>query len=331
MKESAIVLGVRAEAALSNTYARGRQLVLQNKVESFSSLVSEDEQDVYEIVGKVAGSAGKSYSVMVKLDLARAKVLGHMCDCPAHAKYNGMCKHTVALALRFLGSRNIKGAPQPQAASSQPRGDYYTRPSVVRPKPAPLPPVRTSPQIEKLISTYAQKSVADARAATLPTEPAGEASTAPVELLCTITPADAAWRYSWSDDTWALGLKVVRGKVNYVVKSVADLVDAWHRGSLYRYGKNLQFAHRRESFTDRANDLLEILSKMVEAQASLYSAQESRNAYSYSHGSLRVPQKRCPSLRLSSWRYSISCGVTRWCSRSLITSDTSEHARRARR
>ncbi len=289
---------LKREAALSSTYQRGTNLANNGAVHA---MVVYESSQLAQMAAWVHGSDGY-YRVAVLLNTALGKVISHTCECEAHANYEGMCKHTIALALTYLASRTEVGrkeVPYPESFSlvdspplQPPSIPYYiSRPPKTRkaaaaryarsvaPQKKPAP--KTSPQISNLINTYADQALDDTRRLARSTQPALEASEIPVDLQCIVTSANVAWRYSWSNDTWALGLKVVRGKVSYVVKSLSDLVDAWHEGATFTYGKSLSFCHRPESFTPRANQLLELLSGVVEAQQSLYAAQENRS-YSYS-------------------------------------------------
>ncbi|MBR3315412.1 MAG: DEAD/DEAH box helicase [Atopobiaceae bacterium] len=294
MAQSGMIAAIKREAALASTYARGSELFRLGEVSSVTSAPDPDLPGIINVTGKVWGSSSEPYSVMVVFDFDNDLVYDHVCDCPAHAKYDGMCKHSVALALTYLASRGYSGMPQPTkgatAASAAPyaraRGAGY----YVRPKPKAY----TSPQIERLISDYAARSALELEKELPKIEPVVEEPAELADLQCVMTSADVAWRYS-SSDTWALGLKIQRGKVSYVVKNIAELVRAWESGAVVSYGKRLEFAHRRSAFTPAANELLELLAAMVDAQESLFAAQVSRGAGSYWESSpVRVPQKTLP-------------------------------------
>ena len=285
MVASGMLASIKREAALTTTYSRGSDLVREGKVRSIHSERDPDIPGIIDVTGRVGGSGPADYSVMVALDLDNDMVFDHVCDCMAHVKYGGMCKHTVALALAYLEDAGYIDPPRPTGRSYTRGAGYYVRPK---------PKAYTSPQIERLISDYAARMARELEREL----PAPEVEGAPkelAELQCIILTADAAWRYSSSRDTWALSLKIIRGKTSYVVKSVADLVRAWRSGAVYSYGKKLEFAHRRQAFTPEANELLEFLSAMVDAQASLFAVQVSRGAGSYYESSpARVPQKTLP-------------------------------------
>ena len=270
-------------AALDSTYSRGMELY------RFGSAKVNDisrEAGFADVDGVVYGSSGSEYAVFLIVDEQESTVVEYTCTCPAHAKYGGMCKHVVALGLEYLDLVSPADSPgrMPGAERFTPefvsarrqvrqRAETQVPPAVPAPKPKA---VRTSAAISNLLAGYASKAQEEVR---LATAAAGLelADEDPVDLQCVISSGENAYRYSWSSsDTWSLGLKVVRGKTSYVVKGIGDLIDAWHTGDVVRYGKNLEFAHRPEAFTDRANKLLKLLSDVVETQQSLYVAQESR-------------------------------------------------------
>ena len=288
MAENRLVADIRSQTAFTTTYSRGSELMRAGMVRSVTEETDPDFPYLVDVIGKVKGSAPEPYSVMVVLDLHEEFVYDHVCDCPAHSKYRGMCKHTVALALDYLASLGIEGVPQPPKSPTM-----WTRGVARRAQPAAY----TSPQIERLISDYAARSAREL-ARELPVVQTGAVEPDVLaELQCVIATPDTAWSGSYYklDDTWSLGLKVFRGKANYVVKSVVDLVHAWQTGAVVTYGKRLEFAHRRAAFTEQANELLELLASMVEAQTSLFAAQVFRGSGSYyMQAPTRVPEKTLP-------------------------------------
>ena len=277
-----IIRALQDEAALETTYARGISLAQAGAVESWSV----DTYNGYaEISGTVRGHTD-TYQVSVKLDMYVNTVVSHSCNCPAHAKYSGICKHGVALALTYLSSRQTDGAPRINSLASK---DATSRKGTSK----PAPPVQTSSQITSLVQAYTTQTLR--RTEELMAHSSEDAPADPVDLTCIISSAQTAWRYSWAQDSWVLGLKINQGKTSYIVKSVVELVDAWQMGSMLTHGKKLSFVHQHSAFTKRANQLLELISPFVEAQVSLYTAQESRASSSYYYEPVRrVPQKTLP-------------------------------------
>ena len=263
---------INDEAASPSVYARGYDLARLGHVEAYTPDYFDDSYGLVQLDGAVRGSQGTRYSTWVTLDVVEESVDSYGCTCPAAEKYYGMCKHAVALALRFLddvGMLNVGFSPRVAAQSGvKPRREPYERP--------------TSTSISKLISQRADELSRRARAqaaadAALNRDSSNpKTPTGPVDFVVTL----ARWSsyYSYSDDNmWELRLKICSGKASYVVKRIGDLVDAWEDGDFIEYGKNLAFAHVKSAFSHRANALLEVLARVVRAQRALYL---SRDRYS---------------------------------------------------
>jgi len=264
------------QASLPNTFAKGRELY---RFGGAKVNAVRREAGFADVDGVVSGSFSVEYPVSFVVDEREMELVEHECACPARGTYEGPCKHVVALVLEYLDLAtgiDEDAAPGASGAASfapAPRASQQRQAPSAAPKPKP---VRTSQAIGRLLARYASEAQEEVRRATVA---AGleVAEGEPVDLQCVISSGSDSYYYSWSSsDTWNLGLKVVRGKTSYVVKSVGDLIDAWHTGEMVQYGKNLGFVHRPSAFTDRANALLGLLSDVVEAQQSLYAAQENR-------------------------------------------------------
>ncbi|MDO4533000.1 MAG: SNF2 helicase associated domain-containing protein, partial [Coriobacteriia bacterium] len=280
---------LRNEAALSSTFSRGQDLHRARLVEVQD--VSR-EAGFADVRALVRGSGLSPYTVSLVVDERENTLVEYSCTCPSHAKYEGMCKHAVAAGLAYLDlatgveeSWSILDRIWPwrrERASKQAARPAIPVASAIPQEPAQPPeppkpkPVRTSQAISNLLAGYANAAQQEARRANV-IAPVEEVPAEPVDLQCVISSGKNVHHYSWSpSDTWSLGLKVVRGKVSYVVKHIDELVDAWHAGRSVSYGKNLEFVHQPEAFTDRANALLSLLSDVLEAHQSLYAAQENR-------------------------------------------------------
>ena len=90
---------LRNEAALSSTYTKGQDLYRAGFVEVQG--VSR-EAGFADVKALVRGSASTPYSVTLVVDERENALVEYSCTCPAHAKYEGMCKHVVATGLTYL-------------------------------------------------------------------------------------------------------------------------------------------------------------------------------------------------------------------------------------
>ena len=191
MAANGMVGSIKREAALTTTYSRGCDLVRAGKVRSIAYENDPDLPGVVDVTGKVRGSSLEDYSVMVALDLDNEMVFDHVCDCPAHMKYGGMCKHAIALALAYLAQMGYPGVPQPGIASSAGSESRQTRGRVKsRTGRRAKPKAFTSPQIERLISDYAARTARELEREMSAAQI--EAVAEQAELQCVIATADAA-------------------------------------------------------------------------------------------------------------------------------------------
>ena len=102
MADEKIIRALKAEAALDSTYSRAMRLARGKGVLHMAKRAGTVGSTI-GLAGRVKGSDGSYYSVTVDLDVSSGEVLDYSCTCPAAARYLGMCKHEIALALVSLG------------------------------------------------------------------------------------------------------------------------------------------------------------------------------------------------------------------------------------
>ena len=228
----------------------------------------------------VRGSGNNVYRARVAIDTAAQEVTGFGCTCPAAQSMPGMCKHAIALAFRaspaLVAEEKANGKPKPGKASAARARK--------QPRPRPVQKARTSFQVERMLDLYAEHSRATASIASQHVASEMPADETPVDLTVIVAQGASA-QYSQScygpDGMWHIGLRVSRGKTSHLVKHVDELVAAWRDGAPYTYGKNLSFIHTKSAFTPRANQLIEALQTIVDAQSSAFELYE-RHSYVYS-------------------------------------------------
>ena len=113
MADEKIIRALKAEAALESTYSRAMRLARGKDVLPMAKRAGTVGSTV-GLAGRVKGSDGSYYSVTVDLDVSAGEVLDYSCTCPAAARYPGMCKHEIALALVSLG--DVPAGEGPDAA-----------------------------------------------------------------------------------------------------------------------------------------------------------------------------------------------------------------------
>ena len=239
----------------------------------------------------VRGSGNNVYRARVAIDTAAQEVTGFGCTCPTAQSMPGMCKHAIALAFRaspaLVAEEKANGKPKPEKASAARARK--------QPRPRPVQKARTSFEVEHMLDLYAEHSRATASTASR-----HAASETPVDLTVIVAQGASA-QYSQScygpDGMWHIGLRVNRGKTSYLVKHIDELIAAWRDGVLYTYGKSLSFVHAKAAFTPRANQLIEALQTIVDAQSSAFELYERRScAYSGSKPSTKTIPLRSEQL-----------------------------------
>ena len=83
----------------TTTYNRGALVYNNNQVTEIH--IEEDEYGDEEITAVVKGSGRNRYEVYVRVDPLQETIQEADCDCPAFATYSGLCKHCVAVLLKY--------------------------------------------------------------------------------------------------------------------------------------------------------------------------------------------------------------------------------------
>ena len=240
------------------------------------------------VSAEVRGSGNNVYRTRVTIDTATQEVTGFGCTCPAAQSMPGMCKHAIALAFRaspaLIAEEQAEEKPEDRSEEkAKPKKTPAAR-ARRQPKPRPVQKARTSFQVEHMLDLYAEHSRATASGASQLAASETGADETPADLTVIIARVVNA-RYSSncydSDGMWHIGLRVSRGKTSYLVKHIDELVAAWRDGAPYTYGKNLSFIHTKSAFTPRANQLIEALQTIVDAQSSAFDLY-GRRSYVYS-------------------------------------------------
>lgn len=263
MPTSSFVEQLRAEAALSSTFEKGVRLAAGGSVAALE-VRRGAFGDVVDVGGEVAGSGPSPYKVNVALDLERCELVDYGCTCMAAMSYQGMCKHEIALALSYLDAEDVE--PTPLAARRRAQRTAAHATSAARAAAAPALP--TSYQLKDLMDVLTAQRVNDAARSHRPAVGVAREIFEPVDFSVTLLPSRDS--YSYADEAWCIKLKVVCGKTSYVVKNVASLVASCELGEHVSYGKNLAFSHVRSAFTERAWELVGILTGVVQSQQALF-------------------------------------------------------------
>lgn len=172
--------------------------------------------DVSVVTGRVASASGIAdyFNVDVVFADFESRIIDYDCDCPAAARFDGMCKHCVALTVAYFA----------QPKSFEEIGDGR----------AAVSPGRTTS--EALAQCLAARSNATpVRVGAL----AVDAAAGTVHL---------AVHLAYDGRFWSMDLTVEGTRGTYVVRDLEAFAHRVQRGEHFSYGKKLAFAHRLEAF-----------------------------------------------------------------------------------
>lgn len=172
--------------------------------------------DVSVVTGRVASASGIAdyFNVDVVFADFESRIIDYDCDCPAAARFNGMCKHCVALTVVYFA----------QPKSFEEIGDGR----------AAVSPGRTTS--EALAQCLAARSDATpVRVGAL----AVDAAAGTVHL---------AVHLAYDGRFWSMDPTVEGPRGTYVVRDLEAFAHRVQRGEHFSYGKKLAFAHRLEAF-----------------------------------------------------------------------------------
>ena len=261
MADEKIIRALKAEAALDSTYSRAMRLARGKSVLPMAKRAGTVGSTI-GLAGRVKGSDGSYYSVTVDLDVSAGEVLDYSCTCPAAARYLGMCKHEIALALVSLGGVPAGEGPVavPRFACDSGRSGGADRPqshasggaAVERP---------TSEGMSVLLGRSTRQRLDEAAAA----RPLGASRRELARLVPTLClPGRGS-----GEKNFLLKLSVARGAASYVVKSIAAFAQACREGAEVAYGKRLSVIHVPSAFDEASWRLADLVTQIVESQVAL--------------------------------------------------------------
>ena len=172
--------------------------------------------DVSVVTGRVASASGIADYFNVDIVFAdfESRIIDYDCDCPAAARFDGMCKHCVALTVAYFAQpKSFEEACDGRVAVSSAR--------------------KTSEALAQCLAARPGATGVNAGSAI-----AGTASGA-VHL---------AVHLAYDGRFWSMSLDAEGPQGAYVVRDMEAFAHRVQRGEFFSYGKKLAFAHRLEAF-----------------------------------------------------------------------------------
>lgn len=272
-------------------YARGLDLYITNKVKE---LKIEESSFIDRVSARVKGSGTKVYNVGFIFDTAKENVRECQCDCPAFYSYDGLCKHLVAVLLKYA-DQTAENCPDNAVVSSRqmmlPIGEH-TATSV---KAVPHQSTDSSKVsgkgawaaesggIKAWSTGQQEMKSAHKRLAdyfpemTPPTTPAIK-QLLERQLVKRTAPLMLDQVFGWVKLEPCLICKEGRAEVEfklgtshmYVLKDVFEFDRHFREGEEYRYGKQLKFVHLPEAFAPEYRSLVQFIRSWVRENARRY-------------------------------------------------------------
>lgn len=219
------------QLAGSTVYSRGLELYYQGKVMQFcAEELGEAETGIY---ARVKGSGRKEYNVELVYHTFYEDISESYCECPAFFSYAGICKHCVAVLLKYLAYEDQKKIGFKENTS-----------------PSPIFP-ETTPEIKKLLERQNSKKILPVKNK----EVYGKARIEPY-LECT-------------KDRISVEFKIGVSQM-YVLKDVFGFCMNLQEGKEYSYGQKLSFVHIMEAFHEDSRELVRFLQQWVSDNGNQY-------------------------------------------------------------
>lgn len=225
---------------------------------AFVSQADDVGGNCWFVTGNVLSAQGGGvYRAMAQLDFASGYLDDYSCTCPAAEKYEGPCKHVVALALQFVTTMPTYAnafslGAAGKAGWAAPRQTKGRNPQARK----------TDYDISELMSDYAARNPQ-----TTLELPAGQeegllsrAQTPLYSIEPTLTKSE------W--EGWTLSLKIGAER-KYVVMHIGELLNSFESKVRIKYGKELTLTHDRALFSADDNALLDFLSSVIESRRRL--------------------------------------------------------------
>ena len=218
-----IPLNVLKQNSNKAAYERGMRVYRQGLVEDVEV---ELQQDAIVISANILSSRQVEYYRTELVYYFKTKMLGEpYCDCPAFFEYDGLCKHCLALALKY--NRMVNEGVFPF-----------------------LPSYNGHQQTSQALRLAMQQKAT--KAAARYQNEAKQILSEPVQLLPIL-------ERNKQQGQWSVQFKIGTPAHYYVLKNLSQFVVDLEQEKTVSYGKKLCFTHRRTAFAIQALPLLDLI------------------------------------------------------------------------
>ena len=243
--------------ALCNTTAYQRGLDIYRTGKRIQSLDIKSEGAVDKISAAVKGSGRNVYNTGFQYDTEADRIKEAYCDCPAFRSYSGICKHCVAVLLEYGDRKAYERVEiRRQQDEEQKRAELFCGTAF----PAALsgsgkPATKTTVELKSLLNRQLYSRM-------LPFS--GDPYFGRVEL-------ETCLKFNSVRNCFTVEFRVGCEK-KYILKDVLAFVWNLDHNEKVSYGKNLEFIHSDEAFSEGSRSVLAFIREWVENHHGTYTS-----------------------------------------------------------
>ena len=234
--------------ALCNTTSYQRGLDIYRTGKRIQSLDIKTEGAVDKVSATVKGSGRNVYNTGFQYDAEADRLKEVYCDCPAFRSYSGICKHCVAVLMEY-GDRKAYERVEARKQEEQ-AGEASLLPGI-----SGTGNIATKTTIE--LKSLLNRQLYDRM---LPFS--GDPYFGRVEI-------ETCLKFKAVGNCFVIEFRVGCEK-KYIVKDVLAFVWNVKHNEKFSYGKNLEFIHSLEAFTEESRDVLSFIMEWVENHYGTY-------------------------------------------------------------
>ena len=241
--------------ALCNTTAYQRGLDIYRTGKRIQSLNIKPEGAVDKISAAVKGSGRNVYNTGFQYDTEADRIKKVYCDCPAFRSYSGICKHCVAVLLEY-GDRKAyeRVEVRKQQDEDQKQAEIFSGtefPAAV--SGSGQPATKTTVELKSLLNRQMYSRM-------LPFS--GDPYFGRVEL-------ETCLKFNSVGNCFTVEFRIGCEK-KYILKDVLAFVWNLDHNEKVSYGKNLEFIHSDEAFSEGSRSVLAFIREWVENHHGTY-------------------------------------------------------------
>lgn len=241
--------------ALCNTTAYQRGLDIYRTGKRIQSLDIKSEGAVDKISAAVKGSGRNVYNTGFQYDTEADRIKEAYCDCPAFRSYSGICKHCVAVLLEYGDRKAYERVEiRRQQDEEQKQAELFSGTAFPAALSGPVQPAtKTTVELKSLLNRQLYSRM-------LPFS--GDPYFGRVEL-------ETCLKFNSVRNCFTVEFRVGCEK-KYILKDVLAFVWNLDHNKKVSYGKNLEFIHSDEAFSEGARSVLAFIREWVENHHGTY-------------------------------------------------------------